>query len=663
MAMAMSMSMSTTTDLHNRSRSYNDLPHEIKLHIFSFLDLETLVDSMQYIDKFHRTIVSDILKNYTLTNQDCNSFWFEHIKNQKTLFLHAHLKPQLHSLRIKSIDPLNQEITTITWFQYLSKILKFSIEKNSYLYIIILVKNFINKACINNSNWYLSKYNGLLINHIKYAIRYNSLNIINFLLQNKNISLTNETIVEQQVKFNMFYSFAIEAILYNKVNILIILSDLYNYTNEQYNMLLVECASNKTIDKAIFEKKDNVIDFILQTICSKDTNDSIITEHTITQFINNALQDKIYNVNNVNNILYFINKLHNQISINNYKIILTRIICSQNIINFSQTIINFKYIFALYSHKYDIFPNCTKFTKEDLISEENTNTNTNTNTNITTLISNIKSSLLYECFITSIKNDHTEILLFLKDILIKNCILYNLTQDQFVKYLILDCIEQTKFDKSNKERLYEGYITHDIIYNLLFQNLTSIYNLENIISIMNIISSKSVKENYHYFLTLFLNKQVLTKKIYINLLKHNLYLSILHESCNTLTEYILLKLKQIGENYLLNDDKYTPIFLNFIKNKRFKNIEFMLTNGYIINEDALLIAVKIKSINIIKLLITNGANIDAHNYSVLHFALKLPKITLAAFIKIKLIAENKDQLYINWETNLDLKTKFISMTI
>ena len=87
----------------------------------------------------------------------------------------------------------------------------------------------------------------------------------------------------------------------------------------------------------------------------------------------------------------------------------------------------------------------------------------------------------------------------MKDILIKNCILYNLTQDQFVKYLILDCIEQTKFDKSNKERLYEGYITHDIIYNLLFQNLTSIYNLENIISIMNIISSKSVKENYHYF--------------------------------------------------------------------------------------------------------------------------------------------------------------------
>ena len=128
---------------------------------------------------------------------------------------------------------------------------------------------------------------------------------------------------------------------------------------------------------------------------------------------------------------------------------------------------------------------------------------------------------------------------------------------------------------------------------------------------------------------------------------------------NVLT-FILLKLKENGEINSCQDDKYIPLAIHFIMNKYFHIIEIMCDNGFIVsgNNDYLQIAIKTRSFNLIKVLITFGADISSHDYAVLHYALKQKTTKLLIFIKEKLTVDNKLQEYIDWETNPEYKIRF-----
>jgi hypothetical protein len=185
---------------------------------------------------------------------------------------------------------------------------------------------------------------------------------------------------------------------------------------------------------------------------------------------------------------------------------------------------------------------------------------------------------------------------------------------------------------------------------------------------MNIISIQyNSIECYTYFHNLFIQKSVLTRNIYIELLKHNLYLAIQNTHIiwhyNLILPFILLKLKELGETNLCQDDKYIPLFIDFIKSKNNSIILIMCNNGFTIsgNNDYLQVALKTKCISLIKQLLNCGLTIASNEYSVLHYALKQKSTKLAIFIKEKLVADNKLQEYLNWETNLDYKTKFLSI--
>ena len=140
--MAFQTQLTYSTTSYNTT-SYNTLPVEIKLYILQFLDLETLVDTIRYVDKTHRLLVIDILKKYTLTQSDCNSYWFEFIKNQNTHFLHKFLKPQNKDIMIRS---QTTNTNSLSWINYLRSIISISVVKNnSMMYGYILTKNFTYK--------------------------------------------------------------------------------------------------------------------------------------------------------------------------------------------------------------------------------------------------------------------------------------------------------------------------------------------------------------------------------------------------------------------------------------------------------------------------------------------------------------------------------------
>ena len=227
-----------------------------------------------------------------------------------------------------------------------------------------------------------------------------------------------------------------------------------------------------------------------------------------------------------------------------------------------------------------------------------------------------------------------------------------------VKYILLDCI------KISIEKNHNEFETKKL-YSTLIKDLPSVYDIDNIKSIMSMISIKSSAiECYKYFHNLFLQKSVLSRKIYIELLKDNLYLSFQDGKYSSLypnvLTFILLKLKENGEINSCQDDKYIPLAIHFIMNKYFHIIEIMCDNGFIVsgNNDYLQIAIKTRSFNLIKVLITFGADISSHDYAVLHYALKQKTTKLLIFIKEKLTVDNKLQEYIDWETNPEYKIRF-----
>ena len=631
--------------------SYYSLPQEMILHILNFVGLETLIGSVRYIDKKHLGLVIDILKNYKLTQQDCDSYWFEFIKNQNTQFLHIHLKPQNKDIMIRS---QSTNTNSLTWINYLRDIISISIEKdNSILFGNILTKYFTYKNIrqyftSNSPKWYLSNITLSFIDIVSNAIIHNSLRIIRLILEYPDINFrfNKDDIEEKTFAIQLFSKFIEQSILYNRVGILKYFTLKFNYTNDDYNDLLVLCANNLLIDTAIQQNKPHVLDYIISKLTNPNTSpnpsDSSISDitynildTTINKFIN-ALSDT---EPKPNIIIYFATKFSHKLDIIHYI----------KILSISQ-IDSVKKIISLYLETHNVFPYCPIFTTDALLDHDK----------LMFVILHIKSSLFYNSLKLSLKyKNRVDTVLFLQDILYTHCIKYNLTKDMFVKYIYLDCIKISIETNHNE-------IETKQLYSTLIKNLPSIYDIDNIKSIMSMISVKSSAiECYKYFHNLFLEKSVLSRKIYIELLKDNLYLSIQNASYSSslypnVLAFILLKLKENGEINSCQDDKYIPLAINFIKNKNSYIIEIMCNNGFIVsgNNDYLQLAMKTRCFTLIKLLITSGADISSHDYAVLHYALKQKTTKLALFIKEKMTADNKLQEYLDWETNPEYKISF-----
>jgi ankyrin repeat protein len=189
---------------------------------------------------------------------------------------------------------------------------------------------------------------------------------------------------------------------------------------------------------------------------------------------------------------------------------------------------------------------------------------------------------------------------------------------------------------------------------------------------MNIVSINDYYiATYEYFLTKFIKKTIFTRILYINLLKNNLLISLKNNNSNTISGFILTKLQEARETINFTSNDYKDIFIDLITKKNIKSIELFLTNGFSINTvetellsaTALTGAIKIKSMAMIRLLITHGANIASNNYNVLHYALKHKSQTLAHFIKDQLVKDNKSQLYLDWEQNAVLKAKYQALLV
>jgi len=636
----------TYSTLSYNTTSYNTLPVEMKLHILQFLDLETLVDTIRYIDKTHYCLVIDILKKYTLKQTDCDSYWFEFIKNRNTHFLHKFLKPQNKDIMIRSHTT---NTNSLSWINYLRSIISNSVVKNnSMMYGYILTKYFTYKnirqyVTSNSPKWYLSSLTTSFIESILISIEHNSLLIIRVILEYPyiNFRFNKDDLEEQTFSTNMFYNLAKTAILHNRVDILKYFILGHKYTNEHYNDLLVLCSNNTLIDTAIHENKPHVLDYILSQLTNSNVSNSSnssntiiyhVLDTTITKFINTlSITEPKHNI-----LTYFATKFSHKLTINDYKLL----ICSQVELN-NINIDIVKKLMTLYLETHDVFPECPLFTTDELLIHNN----------LMTVISHIKMSLIYTCLNHSILyNNKFDTVLFLQDILYTNCIKYNITKELFVKYIFLDSIKISLETNHNE-------IETKTLYTTLIKDLPSIYDIDNIKSIMNMISVKySAIECYTYFHNLFIQKTVLSRKIYIELLKDNLYLAIQNTSyCAILNHpvlaFILLKLKEIGEINTCQDEKYIPLVKNFIKNKNGDIIEIMCNNGFTItgHNEYLQLAIKTRCISLIKLLITCGADISSHNYAVLHYALKQKNTKLALFIKEKMTADNKLQDYLDWE--------------
>ena len=688
-----------------QTSSYNTLPEEMQLYILKFLDLETLISIIQYLDNKHRLFVIDILKKYTLTKSDCDSPWFDFIKTQNTQFLHRYLKPQDTYIMIHS-NITGQK--TQSWREYIKHTIKFSIiHNNPVLYYYLLTKYFTcdyknirNHITSNSPKWYLSLITSSFISTILYAIEHNSLLIIKMILSLKDINFRFNKHDPEEIAFaiKLFYNFAKTAILHNKVDILNYFTLKCTYTNEQYNDLLVVCVNNTLIDTAIRENKPHVLYYIISKLtnsspsvpsvpsvpsspctcvssapsapsipsspctcvpsspcaCDSSKNDTPIYQlQLLDTHIAKCFEELSNNEAKHNIITYFITKFGHKITIERFRILIcVQINIINNTINNDSIIKNIdivKQLMTLYLNSNVSLHELPLFTPDEV------------HNNLMHVISHIKQSLTYECFKRSlVGNFKIELVLFLQDILYRICIKYNITKEIIVKYIFLDYIKfsiQTDHNEINTKNLYST----------LIKGLPSIYDIDNIKNIMNTFSVKyNSIECYTYFHNLFIQKSVLTKPLYIELLKHNLYLAIQNTHniwhYNLILPFILLKLKEIGVQNSFQDDKYIPLFINFIKSKNNDIILIMCNNGFTIsgNNEYLQVALKTKCISLIKQLINCGLIIASNEYSVIHYALKQKTTKLAIFIKDKLVADNKLQEYLDWETNPDYRLKFLN---
>jgi hypothetical protein len=663
---------------------YNNLSRDLILYIFSFYDLETLIDTVSLINNEHCKIVEEILKTYTFTKYDCNNGnWFRYNghgnQNKNTLFLYKFLKLQVPTTKINSLH-LSAPQNTIGWHSYLISVAMNCIKyKNLELFGTILINQLqfrrFNITLGKPSNWLEINSIKLLIKFTISAIEYNSLNIIDIIFDKIGLHFSNafdsNKIEEVNFQNNMYYGIATKAIQFNNIDIMTYFASIYNYTNEQYINLLILCSDNQIIEAS---NQNGDTPSILLYILSKITDLSTITADNITEFINIALQN-----NMIYNIACLLSKISRKISIDNYKNILYYLINSKTIYEFPKSIISsnkipmfksiFEYIYTLYSRIHDVESIAASAASAASTSSAASTFSTNNITNITNITNTIKKSLLYKCFVMSINCNNIPNILYLKGKLILRCKTNNIIVLDYIKYIIVDCIKQT--------HNHPEYVkTESKIYDLFLNEIISLFTVEHITTIMNILSINNFShETYEYFLNKFVTNTIFSKKNYINILKQNLIISFKNNNYNSLNEVlelnisklILSKLIEAGETNHFNSPEYKNIFLDLIKKKNKISIELFLTNGFLITTDenitlnnkALLNAVKSKSMAIIRLLITHGGNISSNDYNVLHFALNHKTQNLAHFIKEKLQSDNKEQLYLEWEQNAVLKAKYL----
>jgi len=664
--------------LFTEPATYYNLPVEIRKHILSFATLETLIDCIMHLDKEHKEWVKIILKNYTLTLSDRNNGrWWLHIAEQNTLFLYTFLKTQSSNVQTNTLNlsTLNQQSpapqTIIEWDIYLIGIVNNSIKHhNLYLFHMILKNQWMFKPISNiyttHPNWWTGICIKLLIKFVITAIEYNALNIIQTICGtgpsclNLNDAFNSSKIPEFTFYKRMYYVIAQHIIKFNNVNIMTYFESIYKdtYTNDQYISLLLLCSINQTIETAIKDEKPNILGHIL----SKITDLSTITEQNITQFINNALQN-----NMIYNIVYLLTKLKCKVSIDNYTNILNYFIKTKNICILPlpgslKKLTMFTHIYTLYNNTHNTHNTHNgRMASQPLFTRQQLSEN---DQNLATVITNIKTSLLYKCFILAIEQHNTEILIYLQNELIAICKKNNLTKIEFITHIIVDCITKTHAEficSFNPE-----------IYDLIINEFLTLFNIEHITTIMNIVSINDYYiATYEYFLTKFIKKTIFTRILYINLLKNNLLISLKNNNSNTISGFILTKLQEARETINFTSNDYKDIFIDLIKKKNIKSVELFLTHGFTINTietellgaTALTGAIKIKSMAMIRLLITHGANIASNNYNVLHYALKHKSQTLAHFIKDQLIKDNKSQLYLDWEQNAVLKAKYQALLV
>ena len=657
----------------SQATNYYNLPIEIRQHIFSFSYLETLMDCVVHLDKQHREWVKIILKNYTLTLADRNNGrWWTHITEQNTSFLYTFLKTQCSKIQSNTLNlsTINQQPpapqTIVAWDSYLIGIVNNSIKHNNlYLFSVILKNQWMFQSLsifnFKSAKWWEGPSIKLLLQFTIKSIEYNALNIIKTIFGpgtsclNLNDAFDHTKIEESAFYNHMYYVLAQKIILFNNVNIMTYFESIYktNYTNDQYISLLLLCSTNQSIDTAIKDEKTNILNHIL----SKITDLTTITDQTITTFINNALQQ-----NMIYNILYLLTKLNKYVSIDNYTNILNYVITSKNIsiLPLPGSLNNltiFTYIYTLYNntHNINIPASIPLFTRVQL--DENKQ-------NLDIVVDIIKNSLLYKWFILSLEHNKKEIIIYLRNELIATCKKNQFTRADFITHIIVDCIAQTH------NKVY--FMFNQELYDLIINDFLILFTIEHITTIMNIVSINDYYNlPYDYFLAKFITKTIFNRQIYINLLKNNLLISLKSNNYNTVTEFILTKLKNAGETVNLNSPEYKDIFIDLIKKKNTKSVELFINNGFLMHTDdnntldatALACAIKTKSIPMIRLLITHGANVASNNYNVLHFALNQKSQTLAHFIKGKLQTDTQEQAYLEWETNPEIKAKYQALLV
>jgi hypothetical protein len=560
---------------------YNNLPEEIHLHILKFANLETLIDVIRYVNKQHQKYVIDILKQYTLQKSDYNNVWFEYIQSHRTFFLHKHINILWDDTPIRLI---NKQTKLFNWNLFIERSIHYSILHNDIEFYSLLIntyflnieiKTFMDKRNIIKSWYFTLLY--IFTNNISLAISFNSLNIIKFILTDKYINfislidiiknynnedLNNE---EYNTKENIFLEFAQNTVQNNKIHILNYFKLFYNYTNKDYNNLLINCSTSKILNDDIKNNEPNIIDYISLNITELFTQ-------TLTSFIENV---SIYD----NTMLHFITSYQSKLSLQHYQYVLDYYIRQPNFnypnnTNNNQTY--FLIILRLYINHYNILEN-----QHSSFEPGNYFINYKY---ITKNLENIKEcikyypkedihimfthSFLYKLFIKTIETNNTEVMETIKNIFLNEYIKYGFTKEDFSNIIVYFINIYIKDVQRHKHNIIKYKDVTEFLDKLI-SGIPNIYTESNIQSFILSTSIYCYNSNIlKYFNTLCVNKVLLLKSNYIILLNNSLSLLFSDNtySNSSTYEYLLLLLKTIDKPFNFNTNTYKKLLYRFITN-------------------------------------------------------------------------------------------------
>ena len=573
---------------------YNNLPEEIQLHILKFANLETLIDVIRYVNKQHQKYVIDILKQYTLQKSDYNNVWFEYIQSHRTFFLHKHINILWDDIPLQLI---NKKDKLFNWNLFIERSIHYSILHNDIEFYSLLIntyflnieiKTFMDKRNIIKSWYFTLLY--IFTNNISLAISFNSLNIIKFILTDtyinfislidiiknyNNEDLNNEDLnnEEYNTKENIFLEFAQNTVQNNKIHILNYFKLFYNYTNKDYNNLLINCSTSKILNDDIKNNEPNIIDYISLNITELFTQ-------TLTSFIENV---SIYD----NTMLHFITSYQSKLSLQHYQYVLDYYIRQPNFNYPNNTNTNtntntnnnktyFLTILRLYINHYNILEN-----QHSSFEPGNYFINYK---HITKNLENIKEcikyypkedihimfthSFLYKLFIKTIETNNTEVMETIKNIFLNEYIKYGFTKEDFSNIIVYFINIYIKDVQRHKHNIIKYKDVTEFLDKLI-SGIPNIYTESNIQSFILSTSIYCYNSNIlKYFNTLCVNKVLLLKSNYIILLNNSLSLLFSDNtySNSSTYEYLLLLLKTIDKPFNFNTNTYKKLLYRFITN-------------------------------------------------------------------------------------------------